>query len=228
MTIFFRSLRAQHIRKGESKELMRLPGNDWNTLREYSQEDDARNIFWRKSTGERIYTKDRMDSWSFSLYTIFHENLGDNFCSKNNPISRSEFYHTIEKRISQSAKAGWHGYKELSSSKDFLLLKPKKSLIFIASNSAETSLLQEIQTLAWYNDVIFLHVSHPFEVDGWEDILFDGKKLCTDLYKKESEANQKKLQSSIVNVWASYIAIKTNEDFEKRINHFFKHRFQYG
>lgn len=106
MTIFFRSLRAQHIRKGESKELMRLPGNDWNSLQEYSQEDDAKNIFWRKSTGERIYTRERRDSGSFRLYSIFYEESGDEFYSPENPVSRTMFYHTIEKLLSRNAKIG--------------------------------------------------------------------------------------------------------------------------
>lgn len=227
MTVRFRSLRAKHIHHGDSLQFVRLSGNDWNTIKPYSDSDDARSIVWRKSTTqENIYSKEYQDNSGFSIRLIIGWALWDEFYCERFPISRSRYYTMLQSVIEQSARFWWHQYIQVDP-QELSKTKPKNSLVIIAGNTLDTSLYRQIKVIAPHNDILFLHVFHPVEITGPSDMLFYGKTLDIS-YQQEQEQEQRRIQILITRIWGSYLKIGTDEDIEHSLNYFFSTRFQHG
>lgn len=106
--------------------------------------------------------------------------------------------------------------------------KPQQALVFILSGTLDRGAIKTLGTVAPHNDLIFLHTLHPMELSGVSDILFDGKSVQASPYQKEFEKKTKNIQEFIAHIRGTYLKIETREDIEKRLNYFFKTRFQHG
>lgn len=73
--------------------------------------------------------------------------------------------------IKMSAKYGQYPYREYSGDTgltQLIQMKPENAIIFICGYDIS----DEIKLLAYHNDIIYLDLTHPFESNPNESVLF--------------------------------------------------------
>lgn len=223
--IIFRSKTASKHTIGNSNKHIRQRGSDWSHLRQYNPLDDIRDIAWSKIRPEWISVRERQNSWDFDIISYWGETEYDNFHIWDEAISKWNISKEFNKILKKNAQFWWHQYRDFfgeTGLKNLIKQQPKNKLIFIWNYE---NIDENIKLLAFHNDLIFIDLRHPFEIDPTDDYLFSGKIIDVISYKKFFEAYRENTRKNIHKISASYLLVKSNQDITETLNHFFKRRY---
>lgn len=169
MTILFRSRTLDHTHTGSSMRSIKSRGSDWINLRMYDN-DDTRDIVWSRSTSDKLFVKDRINSGAMKIVCITISGTGDDFYITHSSESKSDFLKKCSIKISRSAQENRYNYSQYAThnletiSKELLLNRTEDHLILVFHSFDRISYtLESIQKLAQVNDIIIFDVLHPFE-----------------------------------------------------------------
>lgn len=221
--IFFRSHRGRSDSSTSSNSLRYGRGFDWDTLRLYASWDNTRDIAWMKSWVETL-VRNRIETPNFPIYLIQDTSTENEFSTISHPLSKSEFAKEIARICRESAKKYGHVFHTLSGKNEEI----KNSMIIILWSNLNTEDVLYIKRLSLLNDVVFVHIFHPFEKNPDSSVLFSFKTIKEKEYKKEFERKRKEIQIYLIENWCSYIDIYTHESIYDKINFFFKNRYKHG
>lgn len=127
----------------------------------------------------------------------------------------------ISTKISQYSYREFFGDTGLTTLKK---IKPSNALIFICNIDS----IENFQTIAFHNDLIYLDLSHPFESHPNTSLLFSGQILDLGSYMREYRAFQKSKIDTLKKIRASYVPLSTEDDITITLNTFFKKRYKNG
>lgn len=188
-------------------------------IRIMGDNDDARDIVWKKSTGINTYTRSRLINPSIDVTVVYHRGIYDTI--------KEKYVKQIWKYIEHSCL--WNGdtysYEEITGSpSEHSPFKKKNHLIFIVSSSVSKQDYIELGKLFPWNDVIFILLFQPIELEpGWLSIFesrIPNKRYYTEIQKRIQE-----IQKIIHLSQKSNILVRTNDNIVIKLNHFFKYRY---
>lgn len=180
--------------------------------------DDARDIVWKKSTGTTIYKKNRTVTTSIDVTLVLTETLHDRekleyFEYIKNKIeiscrfTRDNFFYFENKIANQNNPKIWNNH-----------------LVIILTSSIEVTEYQKwIKEYVW-NDILFLMVYHPYEIDTQEGYLFESH-IPKDSYYREMQIRLREIEKTLHSSWISNILLRTTDNIALKLNHFFKYRY---
>lgn len=234
MSIVFRSKILDHTYSGNSYKTIQRRGADWSNLRIYDN-DDTRDIAWSRSNLETIYVKERQNQWAIRIIGVFIGWLWDDFFIESSFESKWFFLESAMRIIQKSATKNNYTYTSYigetleSVWKKLQLSHTKNNLILIfRTYTGDNNIPPEILKISSQNDIIFVDIFHPFELNPIKNIMIEGKIFSQgsiDRYKKELSKNGKMEDVILSTAHISHIQIKTNENLESRLNYFFKERY---
>ncbi len=234
MTLIFRSKVLDQSHTGSSYHTIQQRGTDWDSLKNYSNED-IRDIAWSRSTSGTIYAKNRLTEWSIRVIWIFITWTWDHFYIHSYFESK---FHAIEqgkKLIEESVKHNNYSYKDYSGNNlKNVCIKLRKqnikdNLILIFQwydGKMETP--EELKKLSKLNDIIMIDIFHPIDTDPNGENMFHGKILSQksqQKYKNDLKIQKKIRFHALMKNQISHIEYITNEHLEECLNYFFKKRF---
>lgn len=227
--IIFRSKTASKNTIGNSHKNIRQRGSDWSHLREYNPLDDIRDIAWNKIKPEWISVRERQNSWDFDIISYWWETIYDNFHIGDATIAKSNAIKQFNLILKKNAQFWWHQYQDFFGKNGINTLikqQPKNALIFIWNYE---NIDQNIKLLAFHNDLIFIDLRHPFELDPSNEYMFSWKVIDIISYKKFFEKQRQEMKKNIQKINAAYLLIRSNQDITETLNNFFKRRYSiYG
>lgn len=100
----------------------------------------------------------------------------------------------------------------------------KNRLLMIITSSID---VEEYKKLAWRfagNDIVFLMLYHPFEIEPRENSIFESQ-LPNKRYYTEMNNRIVSIQKYLHSSWISNIVLRTTDNIVLKLNHFFKHRY---
>ncbi len=221
--IFFRSHIGRIDTSGSSNSLRYGRGFDWDTLRLYTPWDNTRDIAWMKSWIE-TFIRNRTETENFPIYILEDVGTENEFFTNTHPISKNEFTKEFIRVCHESAKKYGHPFKgKLQKNEEI-----KNAMIFIVSSTLDMQDVWFIKKFSLFNDVIFLHILHPFEKNPDKTILFSFKKIKVQQYVEQFEKRKEEIRKFIIKNWCSYVDIYTHESIYDKLNFFFKNRYKHG
>lgn len=188
-------------------------------IRVMSDNDDARDIVWKKSTWTTIYTRNRLVNPCIDVALIVHQGITDRI--------KEEYIRNIRKYIETSCL--WSGdnytYEEVTThSLRRNSSRKKNHLILIVSSSVSEEDYIQLGKAFSGNDVIFLLLFHPFELESdWHNIF--ESRIPKNRYYEEIQRRLKEIQKIIHSSQKSNILVRTNDNIVLKLNHFFKYRY---
>lgn len=221
--ILFRSHKIHNSISGSNILTHRGRGSDFSDIWPYVVGDDTRDISWRHSArSDTIQRKMRIEEDAFSIYIIQTINTYHQFYTEESPITVDMFAWALQRELLQSAKKYHYKAQETTLQKAKNI---KNAMIFYVTSSLDICDFEHIRGLAIYNDLIVLHVFHPYELNPTDWLLFDWFWLKNKSYRKEFETQQKDIERLILTMDAGYLLLTTDMDITRNINQFFKNRF---
>ena len=225
--ILFRSLKSGRDRIWNSHTYVRQRGSSWSHLRPYSDTDDIRDIAWSKIKPDWLSVRERENNGDFEIITYWGSSPYDEFYIENPNESRKIVIQKAKHLIHTSAQFGQYPYREYIGNtglKDLIKMKPKNALIFLCNIEIDNT----VEILGYHNDLIYLDISHPYENNADETLLFSWQVLDLNMYKKAYSAGKDAQKNIIKKIWSSYISITTKDNITTILNTFFKKRYKNG
>lgn len=221
--ILFRSDKIHSTESGSNYLTHRGRGSDFSDIWPYIVGDDTRDISWRHSARtDTIQRKMRIEEDAFPISIIQTIDISHGFYTEDVQKSTSEYARDIHDTIISSARK--YHYKSEESILEKVKHK-KNSMIFYITSSLEVEELALLRGLAQSNDLILLHVFHPYELDPDSWLLFGWFWLNAKRYQQEFENKRKEVERLMRSIDAWYLLLTTDMHITPRINQFFKNRF---
>ncbi len=221
--ILFRSHKIHNTYSGSNILTHRGRGSDFSEIEPYIVWDDTRDISWQHSARTPgIQKKIRMEYDTFPIHIT--QTVPDThwFYTEDGSKSAFEYANTIKDTILTSAKK-YHYKTKISQIKE--LQHTKNSMIFYITSTLDAQDLEQIYGISRNNDLIVLHIFHPYELNPTSWFLFDGLWINPTSYKKEFENKQKNIKKLIEGIGAGYILLTADMTAVPYLNQFFKNRY---
>lgn len=232
MTILFRSQRHALLSWNSPK---RIPGqgDDWSDIVQYIPGDDPRDILWKKTYAENIYRKKRNLDTRLSIICLNILNPGDDFTSTQWSFSRNLYKDQAIKSITQSAKKLKYPVEYFTGNMDHIwetLLSEQKqnTLMIILTSDYAQEIPRAFSRLAMMNDIVWIHLYHPWELSPTPQELFFWKVFSPRYrikYKNTIENFEKQKTRMLEKHNISPIFQSIDQNIEDSLNHFFKYRY---
>lgn len=225
--ILFRSLRSGRDRSGSALPTIRQRGSIWSHLRPYTDTDDIRDIAWGRIRPDGLTVRARETHGDYHILSYWGSTPYDDFSTGDLDLSRRVATDRARHTIAQSARFGQHSYEEYSGATGLeymIKMKPKNTLIFISN----TEITDDIELLAYHNDVIYIDLTHSYESDPDTHMLFSGQVLDIRAYREAYQLYRENKKNTIKKIQASYISLLTTADISDILNTFFKKRYTNG
>lgn len=202
-------------------------GTDFSDIVAYIPGDDTRDISWKHSA--RLGTlekKIRLEEESFPIMIV--DNISENqlFSTEEIPESPYSFAQKVITAIENSAKK-YHFPIQTSWA---IIQKEniRNTMILSITTSLDMSEVHDLLWLTRANDVIFIHIFHPYELSPDDKKIFMGLSLKRNQYTKEFSEKRQEIQDTIRKRWWDYIMMTTDMDISQTLNNFFKNRYKYN
>ncbi len=225
--ILFRSFKSGRDRTWDSCIYTRQRGLSWSHIRPYTDTDDIRDIVWSKIKPEGLSVRSRENHGDFEIISYWGTTPYDDFTIHDGSDSRNSAIQKARQTMKISTKIWQYSYREFFGDTGFAALKkikPNNALIFICN----TDSLEDLQTIAFHNDLIYLDLSHPFESNPDTSLLFSGQILDLESYMRKYREFRKSKIDLIKKIRAAYIPLSTQDDITITLNTFFKKRYKNG
>lgn len=213
---------------------MKQRGSEYDALRLATPLDDARDIAWKHSLKwDSLYVKSREESTDISLSLIGIQDLSWDF-SLEGETTKIDFYTRLERAchdtsISERYRYDDHIYTHMSIyevSWELIGKHVRNTLIICVLSDLEKTHYEHLAKLGVHNDIVILHLLHPYESDPAlysstiiESYLIDIWYISA-LYKAQED-----LRSHLTRNNISYLPALTTDDPILLLNQFFKHRY---
>lgn len=221
--ILFRSHKIHSTQSWSNVLTHRGRGSDFSDIWPYIVGDDTRDISWRHSARtDTIQRKMRVEEDTFPIYIVQTLDISHGFYTEDARRSPFEYATELQNTVLSSAKK-YHYKAQVSPLQE--VKNKKNSMIFYITSSLERWDIDDIRGLAEHNDLIVLHIFHPYELNPTDWLLFDWLWIRGNAYKKEFERKQKDIEKLIQGIDAGYLLLTTDMSIAPRINQFFKNRF---
>lgn len=221
--ILFRSHKIHSTQSWSNILTHRGRGSDFSDIWPYIVGDDTRDISWRHSARtDTIQRKMRVEEDTFPIHIIQTLDISHGFYTEDARTSTFEYATGLENTILSSAKK-YHYRAQVSKLQE--VKSKKNSMIFYITSSLDRGDMDDVRGLTKHNDLIMLHVFHPYELQPEDWLLFDWLWLSSKTYTKEFEKKQKSIEKLIQSIDAGYLLLTTDMSITPRINQFFKNRF---
>ena len=130
--------------------------------------DDARDIAWKQSakSPENPYTKVRHNENATPVFLIGSIDSSWEFATRQNPLTKYDFYDRLHRALEFSSQALRFPYREEKGQEAISTLQKQKiqgSLILYVTASLDPHTLEVLKVLTHHNDVVILHLLHPYE-----------------------------------------------------------------
>jgi uncharacterized protein (DUF58 family) len=221
--ILFRSRGIHTVDVWQSHTTHRARGSDFSDIWPYIVGDDTRDISWKHSARtDTIQKKVRTEEDAFPIYIIQKIDTSNEFYTEDTKKSTHEYATELQDILFISARK-YHC--KVKASKLQEIKQKRNSMIFYITSSLDIWDIEEIRGLARHNDLIVIHVFHPYELDPQNWLLFDWFWLSIKSYKRDFDERRKRIEKVIQTIDAWYILTTTDMDIPSSINRFFKRRY---
>ena len=210
-------------------------GSEYDIIRPATPYDDARDIAWKQSTKTELpYVKSREDTIKLSIQIIGIEDSGWEFSLEQND-TKKDFYRKLD--ISCKATSIYHGHTYESKlikkstlqeiGDDMRKRKIQKRVSIFVCSSLDISTYEKLYPLAHHNDIIIIHLLHPYESDptNYTDYLFGSRCVDATDYLREMKQKKEVLKKYLSQKNISYISALSIDDPVNLLNYFFKNRY---
>lgn len=224
--ILFRSLKSGKDRAGSAHSIIRWRGTSWSHIRSYTDKDNTRDIVWTKIRPDGLSVREREDNGDFEIITYWMYSSYDEFYAINPTDSKKYAIQKARHILKMSAKFWQYSYREFfgeSGLQELRKNQPMNTLIFICNAQVDESL----KSLAFHNDLIYLDIFHPFEINPDSSYLFLWQIINLKSYKKSYQTFQNSKKSLLKKIHGSYIALSTLDKIDEVLNSFFKKRYHH-
>ncbi len=149
------------------------------------------------------------------------------FCIDSSIIDKEKIIYTklLDQSLSHSSKQSGDIYTfwkhEWIFDESFEL---KNRLIFIAISGIDIWTYKKYKNLCRHNDVIFLSIFHPGELEAEKNTLFDSK-IPGKKYYMELGKQLKNIETTVHSLSWSNIVLRTSDIIPLKLNHYFKYRY---
>ena len=222
--IRFRSHKIDTSGLGTHLPTRRWRGSDYSDIAPYISGDDTRDISWKHSARSvDLQKKIRLEDGSFPISVI--NTIGSDSCfyTERDKKSPYQYAHEIVERISDSAKKYHFPIREFDSTQE--LEWSRNTMVFYITNGLESVELDTVRAISGGNDVIVIHIFHPYEISPTSSLIFRGLGLDTKRYIREFGEKRKHFQQQTYSIHASYLSLMTSDMPTGKLNQFFKNRF---
>lgn len=220
--ILFRSRLIHNNQLGSNTNTHRGRGSDFSDISIYSSWDDTRDISWRHSARSgNILKKTRIEEDCFPIrivQTIWSNQL---FCTRKNKKSQYEYSIEISQKIHQSATKYHFPIEDIDIVETREL---RNTMIFYITTSLDISVFRELSGIAKNNDIIVIHVFHPYELNPDDDLIFDGLSLSKNKYLSELTTKKEQIRKQLIQSHIWYLELTTESNIPKEINRLLKNR----
>lgn len=174
---------------------------------------------------DTLYTKERETSLHPDVILL---SLLDTdtlwFSTDTYPRTKEDFLTELEKNISESARILRFPYEHVYTIEGIWESNYEKSLMIIVGDIESIEHISELASLAKKNDIIFLFLLHPTEIQSEKNMLFEsrktGKKYQDALREYREKAEQEAMKHDI-----AFLPCTTEDIPSLLLNHFFKYRY---
>lgn len=233
--IHFRSKQNQKHTWIGSEKKMRSRWSEYDTIHPATPYDDARDIAWKQSAkSDSLYTKSREDTMNISIRLIGIYDESWDF-SLDYRDEKTKFYQTLDHACRDTSKY----YKYIYDEKKYThmsiewvskILRNKhleRELIIIMTSDLESIHYEGLSPLAKHNDIILLHILHPYESnpDIYTGILCESRSIDSISYKQSLTQVQKDIKEYLSNNNIAYIWGISTDNPTILLNYFFKNRY---
>ena len=222
--ILFRSKKIRTRTAWDNILTHRGRGTDFADIVPYSVGDDTRDISWTHSgRTDTLMRKVRAEEDSFPILVINTIDESHGFFTDIHQKSPYQFAMELTESIQTSAQK-YHFPSQIQTDTSWLKEKKNHMILYISTTLDST----EIASLAWLthdNDVILIHVFHPYEVDPSTDLIFTWLSLSNKRYQEEFEKKKNDIQETILKSGGAYLSMTTDVKSTPCMNNFFKNRF---
>lgn len=222
--IRFRSHKIDTSSLGIHMPNRRWRGSDFCDITPYTTGDDTRDISWRHSArSTTLQKKIRLDDGSFPIVVINTIGSDSGFYTEADTTSPYQYAWEIEDTLKNSA----HKYHfPMRESCDIRALEwSRNNMIIYITSSLDGSSLDTLRVISEGNDIIVIHVFHPYEIAPTPWLIFDGLGLDTKRYIREFSDKKTQFQKRTYSIQWSYLCLLTSDNIVTRVNQFFKNRF---
>ena len=231
--ISFRTRQALKKSGEWSTKKIRSHGSEYDSIRPATIDDDARDIAWKQyARSSTLSIKSREDVSSIDISVIGISDESWEFTLEKNDDKHNFFDHLVYSS-EYTSKVQKHTYKKSFFEKNSLPLvsaalsrqKVQKKLILIVVSSLDISAYETLSWLSRQNDIIIIHLFHPYEEDPMSDTLVESSIIDTIRYKKDFSDTKTAIKNTLGKLWISYISALSSDVPSDLLNHFFKYRY---
>lgn len=224
--IHFRSkIEWHHLSEGGTRQ-NRGQSSELRWIRTYSIGDDPRDIAWHRWAWlDTLYTKERDNTLHPSvvlLSLLDDETLS--FSTEDHPDAKQSFLTELQSRIAESARKIRFPYICTDTIQSRVSWEWEKSIIIVLGDIESIDSIGELSVLSKKNDIIFLFLLHPTEIQPEKNMLFASKTAGRKYHEKLREYREKAEREAIEHDIA-FLPCTTEDDPTLLLNYFFKYRY---
>jgi uncharacterized protein (DUF58 family) len=212
---------------------IRWSWSEYENLRVATPYDDARDIAWKKSTkNDTLYVKSREDVANLAIRLIRIRDKSWGFTLEAWD-DKDAFYRALDRACKESMAYYRYSYDissspDIRSSVDWVLQKKiNKNTILYTVSELDLDEYSYLSKLSKLNDVIIIHLLHPYEVDPCiaDVLLSESQSIKSIQYKEALLRSRLDIRKYLVKNNIAYIPALSTDNPVNLINHFFKYRY---
>ncbi len=219
-----------------SSKMTHARSTDFDSLREYSEGDDARDIAWKQSAKwVGTFVRSTQSEQSISLMLIGDIDNGWTFQLEESSRNKHEFYKILKEQCQYTSHRNGNIYTEniytsmgIGKISEYSIRNEKrKNLILLVTGCLKKESYKSLIPLARHNDMLIIHLLHPYERDpqNYEKLLMESRTPKISKYKIALDENLWTIQKELTRNNISYIEASTEDNPAELLNFFFKHRY---
>ena len=213
---------------------MKQRGSEYDSLRLATPLDDARDIAWKQSLKwESLYMKSREESTDIIVSLIGIEDQSWDFSLEGENTKR-DFYTHLERACHHTSIREWYSYTHhiythtsiYEISWELIDKHVRNKLMICIVSDLEKSHYEYLGKLAIHNDIIILHLLHPYESDtNLSTSTLIESSLIDIWYISMLRQARENIRSYLIGDHISYLPALSTDDPTTLLNHFFKYRY---
>jgi hypothetical protein len=222
--IFFRSRYIRWLQSWDGHLLRVGRGTDYWDITEYMPGDDTRDISWAhsmRSTWANLKKKIRSEEDIFPILIINTIQESEQFSTKKSPVSVWEYAAKLVSHIEISAKKYHFPLKLVQALWDN---RVRQHMILYITHDISSLWISAITWLCKYNDLIVIHLCHPYEQDPSGDLILEGSWVDIAAYTRSFQEQQRIFSKDLISHRWGYIMLNTEDNINASMNNFFKNR----
>lgn len=234
-TIHFRSNMSSLQGGVGSLQKIRSRGIEYESIRPATPTDDARDIAWKQSArSDTLSVKSREDTRRLEIMLIGISDISWEL-TLDAWDDKYSFYTRIADASRQTSHTSGYTYTENKYTHMGIwevssLLKKRKiknTLILFVTSQLESSEYTELISLWRQNDIVVMHLLHPFEEhpEKYPHILTESQSIDYKKYLDDLALATNSIKTLLSQQNISFLPASSKDNPTELLNHFFKNRY---